>query len=111
MDLETVRICFKKYANYLQTNEKINLPTDTTMDSVNGFSVREMDSLTQTLFMDYVMKHDDKINQTAIPCVLYKHVNTIIRQYIQENQLQTETDAKQTLEKEKEKPKKKGWLW
>jgi hypothetical protein len=96
--LETVRLCFKKYISYLETTEKINIPPNQTNST--ELSIEEMDKLAQTLFMDYVVKSSEKINPTAVPCVLYKHVNTLIRQYIAEEQ--------------KSKPvvqKKKGWLW
>lgn len=112
MDLETVRICFKKYTGYLDEKEKINLPTETNIDKL---SIEEMDRLTQTLFMDYVMKNGDKINQTAVPCVLYKHVNTLIRQYIQEGVKPEESNVdenKENVEEKKEvSKKKKGWFW
>ena len=91
MDLETVNVCFKKYVSYLEKNENVTLP-----ENLNDqLSIQEMDRLTQTLFMDYVMKNSEKINQAAIPCVLFKHVNTLIRQYIQEIPPK----------------KKKGWFW
>ena len=123
MDLETVRICFKKYTGYLEEKEKINLPIETNTDVL---SIEDMDKLTQTLFMDYVMKNSDKINQTAVPCVLYKHVNTLIRQYIQEgpkeenkpkepekNEKNDKNDNKENVDPNKKEvsKKKKGWLW
>ena len=100
MDLETVRTCFRKYVSYLETNEKISLPNGTNIDSM---SINEMDRLAQTCFMDYVVKNSEKISPTAIPCVLYKHVNSLIRQYIAEEQKGKPTTSSS--------PKKKGWFW
>lgn len=100
MDLETVRLCFKKYISYLENNEKINLPEITNVDQL---TIGEMDKLAQTMFMDYVVKSSEKINPTAVPCVLYKHVNTLIRQYIAEEQKGKPINSTST--------KKKGWFW
>ena len=76
-----------------------------------------MDKIVQIAFMDYVSKSSyQKINQTDIPCVLYKHVNSLIRQYIQEEQSKPivrvinvgndNNDGKKDTELSK-----KGWLW
>ena len=59
MDLETVRLCFKKYSTYLENNEKIMLPENTNFDEI---SITEIDRLTQTMFMNYVMNHSQKIS-------------------------------------------------
>jgi hypothetical protein len=81
MDLKTVKSCFEKYIRYLETSEKINASEKFDIENI---SIEDMDRLTQIIFMNYVISCDSKINQFSIPCVLYKHVNSLIRQYIQD---------------------------
>jgi len=123
MDLETVRLCFKKYSTYLENNEKIMLPENTNFDEI---SITEIDRLTQTMFMNYVMNNSQKVSpselkeqvirQTAVPCVLYKHMNSLIRQYIQEDHskpcikvVNIGNDCNQAINSTDSK--KKGWIW
>ena len=81
MELQTVKLCFEKYINYLSEFEKIHTPENL---NINDLSIIDMDKLTQILFMDYVIKCDTKVNLTSISCILYKHINSLIRQYIQD---------------------------
>ena len=79
MELATVKLCFEKYmrvlGKYINSIEPYNLETMT---------IQDIDRLTQITFMDYTIKCDEKINQFSVPCTLYKHINTLIRQYIQD---------------------------
>ena len=104
MDLLTVKLCFEKYARYLETNEKVKLPNDF---NPTLMTIQEIDSMTQQLFMDYVLKCDDKINQFSVPCTLYKHVNSLIRQYISEGSIKPEEPIKM----EPKPAKSKGWFF
>ncbi|ARF09916.1 hypothetical protein Indivirus_5_39 [Indivirus ILV1] len=113
MDLETVRLCFKKFITYLETNEKISISETVDFESI---SIIEMDRLTQTIFMDYVMNNAQKISPTAIPCVLYKHVNSLIRKYIEEDHSKPMVKVinignEKQIDPKNEEPKKKGWIW
>lgn len=104
MDLQTVKLCFEKYARYLETNEKVKLPKDF---NPSLMTIQEIDSMSQQLFMDYVLKCDDKVNQFSVPCTLYKHVNSLIRQYIQEGSIKPEGPIKT----EPKPAKSKGWFF
>ncbi len=113
MDLETVRLCFKKFITYLETNEKITMPEKINFDEI---TITEMDRLTQTVFMDYVMNNAQKISPTAIPCVLYKHVNSLIRKYIEEDHSKPLVKVinignEKPTEQKSSDAKKKGWIW
>src|SRR5208282_1282225 len=92
MDLQTVKLCFEKYTKYLFEIEKIQLPENLNIDML---SIQEIDKLTQILFMNYVIKCDAKVNQTSVSCILYKHVNSLIRQYIQDDFNRTNKDMKE----------------
>src|SRR5437660_1777033 len=81
MDVKTVKACFEKYIMYLKTYEKIKSPEDFDIENI---SIQDIDRLTQITFMNYVVSCDGKISQFSIPCVLYKHVNSLIRQYMQD---------------------------
>lgn len=110
MDLDTVRQCFKKFITYLETHEKIKIPVYS-----NDLSITEIDKITQIVFMDYVLNcnSNNKISQTEIPCVLYKHVNSLIRQYIQEDQNKPIVRVINVGSEKQELPKevsKKGWF-
>ena len=104
MDLQTVKQCFEKYARYLESNEKVKLPEDF---NPTLMTVQEIDSMTQQLFMDYVLKCDDKVNQFSVPCTLYKHINSLIRQYIQEGSIKPEEPVKV----EPKPARAKGWFF
>ncbi|QKF94736.1 hypothetical protein QKU48_gp1278 [Fadolivirus algeromassiliense] len=126
MDLATVKTCFEKYVTYVEINEKVNCPEKF---DINTISIQEMDKITQLMFMDYAIKCGDKINQFSITCTLYKHVNSLIRQYMQDEsnkvnaQLQDMIhklqDNKETQEKVHEpiqltpisQPKSRGWFF
>src|SRR5689334_14334328 len=86
MELKTVKTCFEKYVGYLENFEKIKSPEDFEMDKI---SIQDIDRLTQITFMNYVIKCDSKINQLSVPCILYKHVNSLIRQFIQDESNKT----------------------
>ena len=110
MDLETVRDCFQKYISYFETNEKVKVPSNL---SIKEMTITEIDKVTQTMFMNYVMNSSQKISPVAIPCVLYKHMNSLIRQYVAEENskplikvIMPEPVPTVTLE-----TKSKGWLW
>ena len=81
MDLTTVKTCFQKYVNYAERNEKVVSPEKF---DINTMTIQDIDRITQLIFMDYAVKCGDKINQFSITCTLYKHVNSLIRQYIQD---------------------------
>lgn len=100
MDFHTVKTCFEKYTSYLKEHEGINLPESFNIESM---TIHEMDTYAQVLFMDYVLKCEDKVNQFSISCTLYKHVNSLIRQYIQDlNQTRTDTMKSQIIKLEDE---------
>lgn len=81
MELQTVKSCFEKYMSYLEKSEGIG---STEPVNIESMTVQDIDRLTQIFFMDYALKCNDKINQFSVPCTLYKHVNSLIRQYIQD---------------------------
>lgn len=81
MELETVKLCFEKYMRFLEKSERINYFEKYNLDTM---TIQDIDRLTQISFMDYTIKCDDKINQFSVPCTLYKHVTSLIRQYIQD---------------------------
>lgn len=115
MDIDTVRQCFKKFMSYLEVQEKIKIQPFS-----NEISILEMDKLTQIAFMDYVLGCQ-KVNQLDRPCVLYKHVNSLIRQYIQEDHskpivkvINVGNEFKSNDKKESKSNEiyeKKGWIW
>lgn len=112
MDLDTVRLCFKKFITYLETNEKITVQQHTNFQEIE---IYEIDKVTQTTFMDYVTQNSQKISPTAIPCVLYKHMNSLIRQYIIEYHskpivkvINVGNDTNNILSQSEIK---KGWIW
>ena len=80
MELQTVKSCFEKYKSYLEKSEGIGSEPV----NIESMTVQDIDRLTQIFFMDYALKCNDKINQFSVPCTLYKHVNSLIRQYIQD---------------------------
>jgi len=91
MELETVKLCFKKYINYLEKNgncHNYNEFSELSSD-VETLTIQDIDRITQTTFMDYVINQNDKINQLSIPCTLYKHTNSLIRQYMQDESNKT----------------------
>ena len=104
MDLETVKACFEKYVSYLKSSEKVTVSENY---DINSITIQQIDKITQLLFMDYVVKCDSKINQFSIPCVLYKHVNSLVRNYIQENPSKTNSILKESLFDSIETPKPK----
>jgi fatty acid-binding protein DegV len=109
MDLETVRECFKKYTSYLEASEKVMMvPGKINIDEL---SIVEMDRITQTMFMNYVMNNSQKISPTSIACVLYKHMNSLIRNYIEEDQKKPVIKVINVGNDSKSKEVKKGWLW
>jgi len=130
MDLQTVKLCFEKYIGHLEENE--NIKPQIHYD-ISDLSIQDMDKMVQTTFMDYVIKCDSKVNQFSIPCTMYKHVNTLIRQYIQDEsqtnsskmkdhifmlenenkKLKTEiiTKKNEVIETEKNDKKPKGWFF
>lgn len=120
MDLGTVKICFQKYMSYLEKYEKITYQEPYDLENI---TIQEMDKIVQITFMDYTIKCDDKVNQFSVPCTLYKHINTIIRQYIQDNSDKVKTQLKEyifKLEDENNKLKshtektsvtQKGWFY
>lgn len=81
MDLLTVKLCFEKYIMYLKNQESIIIDDY----DINTISIQEIDKLTQITFTDYTISCKDKVNHQSVPCTLYKHVNSLIRQYIQDN--------------------------
>jgi hypothetical protein len=85
MELETVKSCFEKYVNFLQSHEQIRIE----QFDLDSMTISDMDRIAQIVFMDYVIKCKDRINQASVPCALYKHVNTLIRQYIQDESNKT----------------------
>jgi hypothetical protein len=89
MELTTVKVCFKKYMSFLEKSERIRSPEQYDLDTM---TIQDIDKLTQITFMDYVSKCDDKVNQFSVACTLYRHVNSLIRQYIQD-------EANKTIEK------------
>src|SRR5439155_9490751 len=86
MDLKTVKSCFEKYIRYLETMEKLYSCENFDIDNI---SIQDIDRMTQILFMNYIIKCDSKIHPTNIPCILYKHVNSLICQYIQDESNKT----------------------
>ena len=86
MELETVRLCFEKYMNFLKSADCMTEKMDYNLAAM---TIQDMDRLTQITFMNYVIKCNDKINQFSIPFTLYKHVNSLIRQYIQDESNKT----------------------
>jgi hypothetical protein len=100
---------------------------------ISDLSIQDMDKMVQTTFMDYVIKCDSKVNQFSVPCTMYKHVNTLIRQYIQDEsqtnsskmkdhifmlenenkKLKTEifTKKNEIIETEKNIKQPKGWFF
>lgn len=81
MDLKTVKSCFEKFVNYMERKEKIS---STEEFDIENISIQDIDKLTQILFMNYIIKNDSKINQNNSTCILYKHVNSLIRRYFQD---------------------------
>ena len=97
MEFETVKVCFKKYITHMETVEKILSPEKY---SVETMSVQDIDRITQIVFMEYIIKcGDDKINQLNRTCTLYKHLNTLIRQYIQDDTNKTSTQLRNDISK------------
>lgn len=86
MELATVKICFKKYISFLEKSERISSPEKLDFETI---TIQDIDRLTQSTFMDYVIKCDDKINQFSVVCTLYKHVHSLIRQYMQDESTKT----------------------
>jgi len=108
MDFQTVKTCFEKYTSYLQNHEGINLPEGVFIESM---TIHEIDVHAQILFMDYVLKCEDKVNQFSVSCTLYKHVNSLIRQYMQDqNQKQTDNLKEQLYKLEDENKQLKNIL-
>jgi len=67
---------------YFEDTEKIMFIEHYDLENI---TIQEIDRITQIMFMDYVLKCNDKINQVGIPCTLYKHLNSLIRQYTQDD--------------------------
>ncbi len=94
MELETVRQCFEKYVTYLKNVEGIECVDDT---SIQSMSIGDMDNIIQNSFMEYVIKCRDKINQFGVPCTLYKHINSLVRQYNQDESNKTTNQLKDII--------------
>lgn len=86
MELTTVKSCFEKYVTFLKSHEEVCVMEKYDLDSM---TVNDIDKLTQILFMDYVIKCENKVNHCSVPCTLYKHVHNLIRQYIQDDSSKT----------------------
>ncbi len=95
MDLETVRQCFEKYVEYLENVECIECVED--KQSIHSMSINEIDNVIQNSFMSYVIRCHDKINQFGVPCTLYKHVNSLVRQYNQDESNKTTNQLKDII--------------
>jgi hypothetical protein len=82
MDFETVKVCFEKYINFMKesTNIKISEPYD--LDSI---TIQKIDKITQIVFMDYVLESKSPISQNSISCVIYKHLDSLIRKYMRDD--------------------------
>ena len=119
MDLLTVKLCFEKYIMYLKNQENVIIADY----DINTISIQEIDKLTQTTFTDYVISCKDKVNHQSVTCTLYKHIHTLIRQYIQDNTpkiieqlnnhiaiLEAENNSLKTPTENKEIPKS-GWFF
>jgi hypothetical protein len=123
MELETVKSCFEKYVNFLRTHEQIRIE----QFDLDSMTISDMDRIAQIVFMDYVIKCKDRINQASVPCALYKHVHALIRQYIQDESNKTiaqlndhifkleedNTKLKKEITSEPENPSqtKPGWFF
>lgn len=92
MEFETIKLCFEKYINYMISIKKeINIEEH----NLNTIKIEDIDRIIQISFMDYVISCGEKINQFSIPSTLYRHLNTLIRQYQQD--MSTKKDR--TIEK------------
>ncbi len=123
MDLLTVKTCFEKYVTYVEQHEKIHSPEQINIDTM---TIQDIDRLTQLIFMDYAIKCNEKISQFSVPCTLYKHVDSLIRRYIQDESNKTNGQLQEHIiklqEESKTKPqsiplvpitpqKSKGWFF
>lgn len=124
MEFGTIVLCFEKYINHMKS-----IKSGVTIEDFDLATIKigDIDRIVQTSFMDYAISCGDKINQFSIPSTLYRHLNTLIRQYQQDTSNQTINKLTQhifTLEKENGKqllkPQEletpqgqntKGWLW
>lgn len=85
MELTTVKSCFEKYASFLKSHENITVEAY----DLNSMTIYDVDKMTQTLFTDYVINCESKVNHMSVPCTLYKHMHTLIRQHIQDEEKKT----------------------
>jgi len=86
MELETVKLCFEKYIDFLEKSEHICLEKQYDRETM---TIQDMDRLVQITFMNYAVKCNDKINQFSVPCTLYRHIHSLIRQYVQDESNKT----------------------
>jgi hypothetical protein len=76
MDLSTVQDCFKIFKGEMLN--KFNIKLDETIDED---SIDRINHSTQILFMKYIISSGGNIKQNSVPCIIYKHLNSLIKQY------------------------------
>jgi len=85
MELTTVKSCFEKYVSFMKTHEGVSVD----QYDLDSMTIFDIDKLTQTIFADYVIKCETKVNHMSVPCTLYKHLHTLIRQHIDDEEKKT----------------------
>ena len=88
MDFKTIKKCFQLFKKYMmQLNNDVyddNIPNR----DIRDISIEEINHLTQTLFMKHIINCKDNIRLNSVPVILYRHMNTIIKQYYETNKLE-----------------------
>ncbi len=99
MNIVTLKKCFEEYVSHYE--KYIGNAHDITSETIDNMSIHDIDSIVQLSFICYVTKCRERVDQYSIHFTLYKHINTLIRQYIQDHSPRAADELREILAKQK----------